>query len=248
MPLLKHFIVRSFLFLAFSSIPMFAASEWTDLFPNGSLEAWRSPRTETFPKQGWVWQDGMLTIKRSGGQESRGGGDIITRARYSNFELEFEFRITPGANSGVKFLVQPNLSPIDRISGKPTAVGSAIGLEFQILDDQLHPDARAGRDGDRTAGSLYDLIPAAKDKVVKPVGEWNRGRIIVRGSHVEFWLNDHKTLEFERHSAAFRALVEQSKYRDIPKFGEWADGHILLQDHGDEASFRKVRIRELTAQ
>ena len=233
--------------LLLSATSLLAETGWTDLLADGRVDAWRSARNETFPSRGWTLQDGVLTIHKAGGEESRGGGDIITRARYANFELELEFRMTPGCNSGIKFFVQPNLSPIDRITGKPTPIGSAIGPEFQILDDERHPDARAGRNGNRKIGSLYDLIPAAADKAVQPMGEWNQARIVARGAHVEFWLNGKMTLAFERHSAAFRELVAQSKYRDLPDFAEWPDGHILLQDHGDEVSFRNVRIRTLPA-
>jgi hypothetical protein len=126
-----------------------------------------------------------------------------------------------------------------------TVSGSAIGMEFQILDDANHPDAKLGRDGDRTIGSLYDLIPAPKSKKVMPVGEWNHARILSQGQHVEFWLNGEKTVEFDRGSAAFRAAVAASKFKDIPNFGEWADGHILLQEHGSVVSFCNVKIREL---
>lgn len=234
--------------LLFSAASLFADAGWTDLLAGDRVDAWRSVRNETFPARGWTLADGVLTIHKAGGEESRGGGDIITRARYANFELELEFRMTPGCNSGIKFFVQPDLSPIDRLTGKPTPIGSAIGPEFQILDDERHPDARGGRDGNRKVGALYDLMPAAADKVVQPMGQWNRARIVAQGAHVEFWLNGKKTLEFERHSAAFRDLVARSKYNIIPEFAEWADGHILLQDHGDEVSFRQVRIRELPAQ
>ena len=189
----------------------------------------------------------MLTVQAKDGEESGGGGDIITRKRYANFELTADFKITPGANSGIKIFVQPNLSPIDKKTGQPTGKGSAIGLEFQILDDAKHPDAKLGKDGDRTIGSLYDLIPAPKDKKVMPMGEWNHARILSRGNHVEFWLNGAKTVEFERGSEAFRELVAESKYHNITNFGEWADGHILLQEHGSEVSFRNVKIRELPA-
>lgn len=233
--------------LLFSAASLCADTGWTDLLAGDRPDAWRSARGENFPARGWTLAGGVLTVHKSGGEESRGGGDIITRARYANFELELEFRMTPGCNSGIKFFVQPDLSPIDRLTGKPTQLGSAIGPEFQILDDARHPDAKAGRDGNRTLGSLYDLIPAPADKVVKPMGEWNTARIVARGSQVEFWLNGRKTVEFNRHSAAFRDLVARSKYHSIPAFGEWPDGHILLQDHGDEVSFRHVRIRELPA-
>jgi type 1 glutamine amidotransferase len=216
---------------------------WELLWDGKTTDGWRSVRSENFPAEGWAVQDGVIAVHENGGEESSKGGDIITRKKYSDFELSVDFRITPDCNSGIKIFVQPDLSPIDKKTGKPTAVGSAIGLEFQILDDQLHPDAKLGRDGNRTIGSLYDLISPPKDKIRKPLGEWNNARIISRGHHVEFWLNGHKTVEFERGSPEFRAAVAASKYRDIPDFGQWADGHILLQEHGSEASFRNIKIR-----
>jgi hypothetical protein len=221
---------------------------WKLLWDGKTSEGWRSAKSDNFPTHGWLMKDGVLTVHENGGEESAGGGDIITRQRYANFELTADFRTTPGCNSGMKIFVQPNISPIDKKTGKPAGVGSAIGMEFQILDDVLHPDAKLGRDGDRTIGSLYDLIPAAKDKKVMPIGEWSHARILSQGKHVEFWLNGAKTVEFERGSAAFRDAVAKSKFRDIPDFGEWTDGHILLQEHGTEVSFRNVKIRELAAQ
>lgn len=222
-----------------------AADGWRLLWDGKSSEGWRSAKGENFPAHGWVMQDGVLSVRANSGEESTGGGDILTRKRYADFELVAEFQITPGANSGIKIFVQPNLSPIDKTTGVKTAVGSAIGCEFQILDDAKHPDAKLGRDGNRTIGSLYDLIPAAGDKKVAPIGEWNQARIVSQGQHVEFWLNGQKTLEFERGSESFRQCVAASKFKNIPDFGEWADGHILLQDHGDAVSYRNLKIREL---
>lgn len=223
------------------------AGGWELLWDGKTTDGWRSARSEDFPKMGWAIQDGLLSVHENGGEESFKGGDIITRNRYSDFELTADFRITPGGNSGIKIFVQPDLSPIEKKTGKPTAVGSAIGMEFQILDDELHPDAKLGRDGNRTVGALYDLISPPKGKRVMPVGGWNKVRIISRGKHVEFWLNGQKTVEFERGSPEFRAAVAASKYHNIPNFGEWADGHILLQEHGNEASFRNIKLRPLTA-
>jgi hypothetical protein len=228
--------------------PQEKADGWRLLWNGQNAAGWRSAKSEQFPKEGWTIRDGVLTVDAgwtNGEAEARRGGDIITRKRYANFELAADFRCSPGCNSGIKIFVQPNISPIDKVTGKPTAKGSAIGMEFQILDDQRHPDARLGRDGDRTIGSLYDLIPPAPDKKVMPIGEWNHARILSQGRHVEFWLNGRKTLEFERGSLAFRDAVARSKFKNIPDFGEWADGHILLQEHGSEVSFRNIKIREL---
>jgi hypothetical protein len=230
---------------AYALTPQQKADGWTVLWDGTSNDAWRSAKSDSFPQRGWKTCGNVLTVMGQGGEESRGGGDIVTRKRYADFELTLEAKLTPGANSGVKIFTQPNLAPIDKVTGKPTGVGSAIGLEFQLLDDERHPDAKLGRDGDRTIGSLYDLIPAPKDKAAVPIGQWNQVHILSRGKSVTFWLNGKKTVEFERGSAAFRAAVAASKFRDIPGFGEWADGHILLQDHGDQVAYRNILIRDL---
>jgi hypothetical protein len=217
---------------------------WQLLWDGKTSDGWRSAKSEDFPTRGWNIHDGVLTVHENSGEESAGGGDIITRKRYANFELITDFKTTEGCNSGIKIFVQPNIGPITK-TGQKAAVGSAIGMEFQILDDLRHPDAKLGRDGDRTIGSLYDLMPAPKDKIVMPIGQWNRARIVSKGKHVEFWLNGQETVECERGSDAFREFVAKSKFKDIPEFGEWADGHILLQEHGSEVSFRNVKLREL---
>ena len=217
---------------------------WVMLWDGKTTEGWRSPKSQEFPKNGWVIKEGILSTVENGGEESAGGGDIITLKQYSDFELELDFRLSPGANSGVKFFVQPNLSPISK-SGEKAAVGSAIGLEFQILDDARHPDAKLGKDGNRTIGSLYDLIPAPKDKKVNPPNSWNHARIVSKDGHVEFFLNGVKTVEFDRDSDDFRKRVAASKYSNIPQFGEWTDGHILLQEHGNAVSFCNIKIKPL---
>jgi hypothetical protein len=173
----------------------------------------------------------------SEGKESANGGDIVTNKLYSAFDLSFDFKLTPGANSGVKYFV--TLSEHNS--------GSAIGLEYQILDDSLHPDAKLGRDGDRTMASLYDLIKADKQKrFIHQPGNWNTGRVVVYpNNHVEHYLNGIKVLEYDRGSEAFRQLVAISKYKVWPNFGEAKEGHILLQDHGNLVSFRSVKLREL---
>lgn len=221
-------------------------ADWQLLWDGRSSDGWRSAKAETFPVHGWMIQDGLLAVSENGGAESTGGGDIITRKKYSQFELVVDFRLTPGANSGIKYFVQPGLAAITS-SGEKAAVGSAIGLEFQILDDALHPDAKLGRDGNRTLASLYDLIPAATSKRPNAIGEWNTARVLVQGSHVEHWLNGAKVLEYERGSAAFRAAVAASKYNKIPGFGEWPTGHILLQEHGNAVTYRNVKIRVLNS-
>jgi hypothetical protein len=216
-----------------------AAAGWHLLFDGKTTEGWRSTHGPDFPATGWEVKDGLLSVTEHGGEEGGNAGDILTTRKYTNFELTVEFRITPGANSGIKYFVDPNYAP------GHDGHGSAIGFEYQVLDDALHPDAKKGRDGDRTEASLYDMIPAAKAKPVKPVGEWNTARIVIRGTHGEHWLNGVKVLEYDRATLQFRQIVAESKFHIYPHFGEANDGYILLQDHGFPVSFRSIKIREL---
>lgn len=221
------------------------AAGWTLLWDGKTPVGWRSATALSFPVQGWTMCDGVLTIQERGGGEAQGPGDIITTKRFSDFELVFDFNIAPGANSGVKIFVQTDLSPIDKVTGKPVNIGSSIGMEFQVLDDARHPDAKAGRDGNRTVGSFYDVIAARQEKLVNPPGQWNNGRILAQGDNVTFWLNGRETVRFKRGSPAFREAVSHSKFSTIAGFGEWPQGHILLQDHGNTASFTNLKIREI---
>ncbi len=213
------------------------AAGWKLLFDGFSSKGWVGAYKTSFPEKGWVIKDGLITVMPSGGAESNNGGDIVTTEEFSAFDLSFDFKLTPGANSGVKYFV--TLSEANK--------GSAIGLEFQVLDDTLHPDAKLGRNGNRTMASLYDLIKAEKQKrFIKQPGNWNTGRVVVYpNNHVEHYLNGVKVLEYERGSKAFRDLVAISKYKVWPAFGEAEKGHILLQDHGNEVSFRSIKIKSL---
>ena len=208
---------------------------WKLLWDGKTSEGWRGAKLSGFPEKGWTMEDGILKVQKADGGESTNGGDIVTTRKYKNFILTVDFKITEGANSGIKYFVNPDLNK---------GAGSAIGCEFQILDDQKHPDAKLGVKGNRQLGSLYDLIPAPTDKPFKK-GEWNTATVVVEGNKVSHILNGVKLLEYTRDNEMWNALVAYSKYRDWPDFGNAEEGHILLQDHGDEVWFKNVKIKEL---
>ena len=214
---------------------------WQLLFDGKTTQGWKGAFAETFPASGWAIENGLLMVESFNGAESANGGDIVTLKEYANFELSVDFKITEGANSGIKYFVAVQ-QPV------PASPRSAFGLEFQILDDEKHPDAKLGKSGNRTISSLYDLIPAINSKPSKSIGEWNTAKIISNGNHVEHWLNGVMVVAYERGSDAFKALIAESKYKDIPSFGLNEKGRILLQDHGNRVYYKNIKIKETKLQ
>lgn len=209
---------------------------WVLLWDGKTTEGWRGAKLDEFPDHGWTIEDGILKVLSSAGLESANGGDIVTVKQYKDFILSVDFKITEGANSGIKYFVQTDLNKGE---------GSAIGCEFQILDDERHPDAKLGVQGNRTLGSLYDLIRAEKADANFQFDQFNNARVVVMGNHVEHWLNGVKIVEYERNTQEWNALVAYSKYQKWPNFGNFEQGHILLQDHGDEVWYKNIKIKEL---
>ncbi len=218
---------------------------WQLLWDGQTTNGWRGATLDHFPENGWSIHNGVLKVHEASGGESTNGGDIVTERPYKNFILEVDFSITKGANSGIKYFVDTELNQ---------GAGSSIGCEFQILDDQFHPDAQKGVNGKRTMGSLYDLIRAnglefnpnlPREKYVNGYEQWNRARIVVKDKLVQHFLNGIKVVEYERDTQQWNALVAYSKYSVWSNFGNNASGHILLQDHGNEVEFKNIKIKEL---
>lgn len=205
------------------------AEGWELLFDGNTTDGWRGYNDETFPKQGWVAKDGMLTVLADGG-----GGDIITKQQYGDFILKMEWKVEKAGNSGVFY----------RGLEQPTQRIYWSAPEMQILDNANHPDATRGEDGNRKAGSLYDLIPAQPQNA-KPFGEWNTAKIVADGSHIEHWQNGEKVVEYELWTPEWYEMLRNSKFVDHPEFGDQRNGHIGLQDHGDTVYFRNIKIKEL---
>ncbi len=215
---------------------------WRLLWDGKTTEGWRSVLHTDFPETGWYIADGTLCIRGKTNDEEPRPGDIITVDQFHNFDFRLEFKLTKGANSGIKYFVDPTLSQ---------QAGHGIGLEYQLLDDAHHPDAHNGLKGNRKLGALYDLIPAQNlSRPGVPIGfrgtgQWNQARIVAKDDAIEHWLNGYKIVEYKRKTQQFRALVAYSKYAALDGFAEIASGHILLQDHDDDVAFRSIKIKPL---
>jgi hypothetical protein len=218
-----------------------SAEGWKLLFDGTTLSGWHIYQHAGPPKAGWHVAEGLLVCPKSNGRPNGSGGDLVTDGKYRDFDFRFEWRISPGGNSGVKYLVDESRPP-----GAPLYRGdtgnSPVGFEYQLLDDVKHPDAKRGPT--HMSGAIYDLL-AMEKKTLKPVGQWNESRIVVGGNHVEHWLNGGKVAECDLDSDAFRQLLAKSKYSVIPGFGTKITTPLALQDHGEEVAFRNLKIREL---
>ena len=215
---------------------------WRLLFDGATFAGWRGLGRDGIPGGHWVIDDGTIRKVASGevptaadGQPLE-GGDIMTVESFENFELVFEWKVSPGANSGIKY----NVSEAMSTAAEPRY--AALGFEYQILDDELHPDAQNGPN--RMAAAMYDLIGPASAQL-RPVGEFNEARLVFAGGRGEHWLNGVKVVEFDLASDDFAARLAASKYAPIEGFADPRTGHIVLQDHGDDVWFRNIKIREL---
>ena len=216
---------------------------WRLLFDGTSLAGWRGLGYDSVPTAHWRVVDGAIVktstanVRRQADGQPAAGGDLMSIDAFRDFELAFEWRVTPGANSGVKYNVSEGLTLAH------AANHAALGFEYQVLDDELHADAQIAS---HRAGGLYDIIAPSRAERLRPVGEWNSARLVLRGNHGEHWLNGAKIVEFDLGTARLDSLLDKSKYRPIPRFAERRRGHIVLQDHGDEVHFRSIKIRELS--
>ncbi len=212
--------------------PQEKAEGWQLLFDGKTTDGWRGHGRQSFPTNGWEVEDGCLRTYGPGDEMGSRGGDLVTTRSFVNFELSFDWKIAPGGNSGVKYMV------IEPEKGR-----SGLGFEYQLLDDDKNSDAAKAT---HRAGALYDLIAPSDAKVLKPVGEFNHSRLIVRGTHIEQWLNGAKIVETDMASPELKELIAKSKYRRIKNFGQKAPTVILLQEHGSDVWFRNLKIRLLT--
>jgi len=208
---------------------------WVLMFDGKSTDGWRGYNKTTFPEKGWAVEDGTLHVIGSSRGEAGGGGDLLYDKKYRNFELSLEWKVSEGGNSGIFYLAQ-------EIPGEPVWKSAP---EMQILDNEKHPDAKLGVDGNRAAGSLYDLIPGDM-KAVKPAGDWNQVKILVYKGTVVHYVNGKQVLEYHLWTEDWKKMVLNSKFKDYEWFLNTAEeGFIVLQDHGDDVWFRNIKIKEL---
>lgn len=255
-PSVRAALTRSMLILSILCLPACAEDEsapggppledeWVSLFDGESMDQWTGLGRDSIPSEHWRVEDGTIRKVASGdvplapdGQPLE-GGDIMTRETYRDFELEFEWKVAPGANSGVKYNVSEEMST----ASEP--FNAALGFEYQILDDSLHAD---GELPSHRTGALYDMIAPNERKQMNPVGEWNQSRIVFAGEHGEHWLNGEMVVEYDLGTARFDSLLAASKYAAVEGFADKREGHIVLQDHRDDVWYRNIRIRTVEQQ
>lgn len=207
----------------FCALQETCSDDWIVLFDGSTTEHWRAEGSDLFPAKGWT------VDQRDKALVCQFGGNLVTRELFSDFELRFEFRINPGGNSGIFYRYEG-----DRYDA----------LEYQILDDLNHED---GSRPERSLAALYDVLaPKMENKSVLKPGNWNTARIVAIGSRIEHWLNGKRVLQFDVSSKKFQQAVQQSKFNNRPDFARNRRGYILLQDHRDVVSFRRIYIRPLT--
>lgn len=199
---------------------------WKLLFDGQTPQGWHSFKKSTFPSKGWLVEDGWLHCL------GQNGGDILSDGEYDQFDLEWDWKLEPAGNSGLKYFVLESRN-------------SAIGHEYQMLDDQLNPDGKVAQ-GKHVTASFYDVLKPEIAPPSKPMGEINHSRILVKRNHVEHWLNGIKVLEYECGSEAVKEGVAASKFKNVSGFGTPLKGHLLLQDHHSNVWFRNIKLRDLS--
>ena len=200
--------------------------QFKSLFDGKTVSGWRMAQRDTAPDVTWTAENGVLSFDPAKGH----GSDIITTKSFKDFDFSADFKVSEGGNSGIKYFLLPNTN---------------LGCEFQIIDDSRHPDAKLGVNGNRKTGALYDLFPPDSNKPYKGAGVWNTARIVVKGNHVQHWLNGKKILEYERGSDKFKQAIAASKFKDTKGFASATSSPILLQAHGDKVWFKNIKIKEL---
>jgi hypothetical protein len=195
---------------------------WRLLFDGKTLEQWRGYKQESVPA-GWSVRDGAIALTGK-------AGDLVTRDQFQDFELQLEWKISPGGNSGIFFHVTEGAGAVWE-----------TGPELQVLDNATHAD---GKTPETSAASNYALQASTRD-ATRPVGEWNEVRLVVKGPHVEHWLNGLKVVEYELWSPEWESRVKASKFKEMPTYGRARRGHIALQDHGNPVWYRSIRVKTL---
>ena len=220
------FLLLSLIYCDVSNAQIKSKDGTLSLFDGKSLSGWRKADRDTAPDRAWLVENGELHFDPTIGH----GGDIVTTRSFKNFDLSVDFKVSDAGNSGIKYRLLPNTS---------------LGCEFQLIDDSKHPDAKLGVNGNRKTGALYDIFPPDPNKPYKPAGQWNTARIVVKGDHVEHWLNGVKILEYTRGSEQFKQAVAASKFKNTKGFAQAESSPILLQAHGDKVAYKNIKIKEL---